>query len=190
MTKKRVVLLGAPGAGKGTQARRLVERLDVPHVSTGDMLREAVAKRTPIGLEAKACMDRGELVPDEVVIGVAEERLARPDAEKGFILDGFPRTLVQARALDALLARLGRPLECCLALRIDEAEVTRRLLKRAELEGRSDDNAETIRKRLRVHEKQTAPLVDYYRDQGILAEVDAVGSVDAIADRIEGVLGS
>ncbi len=190
MTRKRVVLVGAPGAGKGTQARRLVERLEVPHVSTGDMLREAVSQRTPVGLKAKACMDRGELVPDDVVIGVAEDRLGRPDAEKGFILDGFPRTLVQARALDALLSRLGRPLECCVALRIDEAEIIRRLLKRADLEGRSDDNTETIRNRLRVHEKQTAPLVDYYREQGILAEVDAVGSVDEIAHRIEEALGS
>jgi adenylate kinase len=185
-----MVLLGSPGAGKGTQARRLVERLEVPHVSTGDMLREAVARRTPVGLRAKACMDRGELVSDDLVIGVAEERLGRPDAEKGFILDGFPRTLVQARALDALLERLGRPLERCLCLRVDEAEVVRRLLKRAELEGRSDDNAETIRKRLRVHQQQTAPLVDYYRERGILAEVDAVGSVDEIADRIEEALGT
>jgi adenylate kinase len=184
----RIVLLGAPGAGKGTQAALMVDRLGVPHVSTGDMLRAAVAAKTPVGLEAKAIMDSGALVPDDVVIGIARERLGQPDCEKGFILDGFPRTSAQAEALDSLLAELGTPLDCCLALTVDPDEVVQRLLKRAETEGRADDNEETIRERMRVYEEQTAPLLDHYRNQDLVIEVLGMGTVEEIASRIEGAL--
>jgi len=184
MTATRIVLLGAPGAGKGTQAALLVERLGIPHISTGDMLRAAVKAETPIGLQAKAVMDAGKLVGDDIVIGIAEERLKQPDAAAGFILDGFPRTLAQAEALDALLERLGSQLDCCLALTADTDEVVKRLLKRAELEGRADDNEETIRERMRVYDEQTAPLLDYYRAQGLLVEVSGMGTVEEVSRNV------
>ncbi len=188
MSARRLLLLGAPGAGKGTQAQQLVDRLGIPQVSTGDMLREAVAADTPVGRDARGYMDRGELVPDEVVIGVAEERLGKDDAARGFILDGFPRTVPQAEALDALLGRLGTPLERCLALVVDEDAMVARLLRRAEIEGRADDNEETIRNRMRVYREQTAPLLDYYRARGLLVEVDAMGSIDEVGKRVEEAL--
>lgn len=183
MSAVRMLLLGPPGAGKGTQAQLLVERLGIPQISTGDMLRAAVAADTPVGRQAREYMERGELVPDAVVIGVAEERLQQPDAE-GFILDGFPRTAAQAEALDALLARVGRPLDACVAIAVDEDELVGRLLKRAEIEGRSDDNAETIRNRMRVYREQTEPLAAYYRDRSLLREVDGMGTVEEVAERI------
>jgi len=188
MTACRLLLLGPPGAGKGTQAQRLIERLGIPQISTGDMLRAAVKAGTPVGLQAKACMDRGELVPDAVVIAVAEERLRQPDTEKGFILDGFPRTAEQAEALDRMLQRLGRRLERCLALRVDEERLVQRLLGRARIEGRTDDSEDTIRTRMRVYREQTAPLLEFYRRKGVLVEVDGVGSVDEVAHRIEEAL--
>jgi adenylate kinase len=184
MSARRLLLLGPPGAGKGTQAKRLIESLGIPQVSTGDMLRAAVAAGTPVGREARAWMDAGKLVPDEVVIGVAEERLSQPDAREGFILDGFPRTVAQARALDELLERMGAKLERCVALRVDEDELVQRLLKRAELEGRSDDNEEAIRTRMAEYRAKTEPLIAYYRDRGVLAEVDGLGAVNEVADRI------
>jgi len=188
MSAKRILLLGAPGAGKGTQAALLIERLGVPHVSTGDMLRAAVAEGSEVGLEAKAIMDAGKLVSDEIVIAIAEERLGQPDALQGFILDGFPRTLAQAEALDATLEKLGTPLECCLAVTVDTEAVVQRLLKRAEIEGRADDNEETIRKRMRVYDEQTAPLLRYYGERGVLVEVDGMGSVEEVSKRIETAL--
>jgi len=184
MTARRIVLMGAPGAGKGTQAARLVERLGVPHVSTGDMLREAVAAGTEVGRKAKAVMDAGQLVSDEIVVAIAEERLSQPDARQGFILDGFPRTLAQAEALDAMLGRLEAPVERCVALTVDTDEVVGRLLKRAEIEGRADDTEETIRERMKVYDEQTAPLLDYYRRQGLLAEIDGMGAMDEVTARI------
>jgi adenylate kinase len=165
-----------------------VRGLGIPQISTGDMLRAAVKAGSPVGRRAKAFMDRGDLVPDEVVIGVAEERLRQPDAAKGFILDGFPRTAAQAEALDELLGRLGVRLERCVALRVDEDELVKRLLKRAALEGRSDDNEETIRNRMRVYREKTRPLVDYYAGRGVLAEVDGEGTMDEVAARIEEAL--
>jgi len=189
MSATRILLLGAPGAGKGTQAARLVQRLRVPHISTGDMLRAAVAAGTPVGLKAKAVMDSGRLVSDEIVIAIAEERLAADDARKGFVLDGFPRTRKQAEALDGMLARLGTPLERCVAIAVDPEELVQRLVKRAEIEGRSDDNEETIRERMRVYEEQTAPLLDYYAEAGLLAEVEGSGSVEDVTDRILEALG-
>jgi len=189
MTAKRILLLGPPGAGKGTQAERLVEDFQIPQISTGDMLRAAVADGTDVGREAKGYMDRGDLVPDSVVIGVAGERLAKDDAAGGFILDGFPRTVAQARALDELLERIGSKLERCVALVVDEEAVVKRLLKRAEIEGRSDDNEETIRNRMSVYHDSTKPLIDYYDERGLVAEVDGMGSVDEIAARIREALG-
>jgi adenylate kinase len=184
VTATRLLLLGPPGAGKGTQAELLVRRLGVPQISTGDMLRAAVGAGTEVGRQARAYMERGTLVPDAVVIGVAEERLQQPDAKRGFVLDGFPRTAVQAAALDALLERLGVRLERCVALRVDEDELVKRLLKRAEIEGRTDDNETTIRTRMQVYREQTRPLVEHYRRQDVLREVDGEGSIDEVSARI------
>jgi adenylate kinase len=190
VSARRILLLGAPGAGKGTQAQRLVERLAIPQISTGEMLRAAVAEDTELGRQAKAAMDRGELVSDDVVIGVAGERLAAEDARAGFVLDGFPRTAAQAEALDRILEERGTRLEACVAIEVDEKEVIERLLKRASLEGRSDDNEETIRKRIHVYQRQTEPLVAYYRERGLLREVSGTGSVDEISARIGEALGA
>ncbi len=188
MGARRMLLLGPPGAGKGTQAFRLAARLGIPQISTGDMLRGAVTAGTDVGRQAQGYMDRGELVPDAVVIGVAEERLSQGDAESGFVLDGFPRTAAQAKALDALLERMGTNLERCVALVADENSLVARLLGRAQIEGRSDDGEETIRTRMSVYRAQTAPLVDYYRKRGILAEVDGLGSIQEVAKRIDEAL--
>jgi adenylate kinase len=188
--KTRVLLLGPPGAGKGTQAAMLVESLSVPHISTGDMLREAVALGTEVGKRAKTIMEAGKLVGDEIVIAIAEERLSQPDAAKGFLLDGFPRTLAQAEALDGMLEKLETPLECCVALTVDTEAVVQRLLKRAEIEGRADDNEATIRERMSVYDAQTAPLLQYYDERGLLVETNGMGSVDEVAARIQEVIGA
>ncbi len=188
MGARRMLLLGPPGAGKGTQAIRLAAKLGIPQISTGDMLRGAVAAGTDVGRQAQGHMDRGELVPDAVVIGVAEERLSQGDAESGFVLDGFPRTATQAEALDALLEQMGTSLERCVVLVVDEDSLVARLLGRAQIEGRSDDSEETIRTRMSVYRAQTAPLVDYYRKRGILGEVDGLGSIEEIAKRIDEAL--
>jgi len=188
VTARRLLLLGPPGAGKGTQAQRLVERLGIPQISTGEMLRAAVAADSEIGRQAKAVMARGDLVPDEIVIGVAEQRLGQDDARRGFVLDGFPRTLAQAHALDALLERLGTPLERCIALWVDEEEIVRRLLKRARIEDRSDDNESAIRHRLAVYHEQTEPLVAHYEAQGLVRRVSGSGGVEEVAKRVEEAL--
>jgi adenylate kinase len=185
---RRLLFLGPPGAGKGTQAQRLVARLGIPQISTGEMLRAAQAAGTELGRQVKAIMERGELVPDPVVIRVVEERLAQPDARQGFILDGFPRTLEQAKALDTLLARLGLRLERCVAIQLDEEELVHRLLKRSQLEHRTDDDEPTIRKRMEVYRERTAPLIAYYRSRGALAEVDGLGTVEEVARRIDEAL--
>lgn len=184
MSARRLLLLGAPGAGKGTQAERLARRLGVPQISTGDMLRQAVASGSELGRRVRATMDRGELVSDAIVIEVARERLSRPDAKRGFVLDGFPRTVAQAEALDGILAEQGCGLERCVSLVVDEDAVIQRLLGRARIEARSDDNEETIRKRMRVHREQTEPLVDHYRRRGLLAEVDGMGSIEEVEKAI------
>lgn len=184
----RMILLGPPGAGKGTQATSLIKRLDIPHVSTGDMLRAAVKAQTPVGQKAKAVMDAGELVGDDIVIGIAEERLSEADAKKGFLLDGFPRTIAQADALEALLSKLGVELDCCLALTVDNDAIVERLLKRAEIEGRTDDNEETIRERMREYDSKTAPLLKFYKDRDRLVEVDGIGTIDEVGERIKQAL--
>ena len=188
MSARRLLLLGPPGAGKGTQALRLVQKLGIPHISTGNMLRDAVDAKTEVGLQAQAVMARGDLVSDEIVIRVAEQRLAAPDARRGFVLDGFPRTARQARALDAMLERVETPLERCVALSVDDEEIVRRLLKRSDIEGRSDDNEQTIRKRLEIYRDQTKPLIAHYSRSGIVRAVDGAASVDEVAKRIEEAL--
>lgn len=180
----KIVLLGAPGSGKGTQSAKLVERYGVPQVSTGDLLRNAVAEQTELGKKAKAAMDAGELVSDDIVVGMMRERLTQADTENGFILDGFPRTAAQAEALDELLAELDRPLQAVVHLQVDNEEIVGRLMAR----GRSDDNEDTIRNRLSVFSEQTAPLVEHYRKQGLLKEVHGMGEVDEIFARIEAAL--
>ena len=180
----RIVLLGAPGSGKGTQAARLKSELDLAHISTGDLLRAQVAAGTQLGLLAKSVMEKGQLVSDEIMLGMLEQRLAQPDCGQGFILDGYPRNLTQASALDGLLKRIGQPLDVALMLHVDAELLFQRLAGRAAAEGRRDDNPETVRERLRVYEAQTAPVVKYYRELEELTEVDGVGDPDQVFDRI------
>jgi adenylate kinase len=180
----RTVLLGPPGAGKGTQAARLVRHFECPHVATGDIFRANVAESTPLGLEAKEYMDRGDLVPDEIVIAMVMERLSEPDCQPGFLLDGFPRTVAQAEALDRRLAEMETPLHAVICFEVDEEELFRRLAGRSAELRRSDDGEETIRHRLEVYATKTRPLVDYYMHRGLLSMVDAVGHVEEVTNRI------
>ena len=180
----RLVLLGAPGSGKGTQAARLKEYLQIPHISTGDLLRGEVAAGTKLGLEAKEVMARGELVSDDILLGMLEDRLSREDVANGFILDGYPRNLVQAAALDQLLTRIGQPMDYAVQLEVPFDLLVERIAGRAAAEGRSDDNPESVRKRLDVYSNQTAPVIDFYRQQAQLNVVDGVGELDEVFDRI------
>jgi adenylate kinase len=180
----RLVLLGAPGSGKGTQASRLREHLQVPHISTGELLRAAVTAGTALGLQAKAVMESGSLVSDDIVLGMLEERLLQPDTGNGFILDGYPRNLAQARALDGLLARIEQPVDIAVQLDVDPELLVSRLSGRARVEGRADDSPESVRNRLAVYTEQTAPVVDYYRNQAKLASVQGVGTMDEVFTRI------
>jgi adenylate kinase len=184
----RLVLLGAPGSGKGTQAARLKADLNVPHISTGDMLRAAVAAGTSLGLKAKAVMDAGQLVSDEILLGMLEERLAQDDARNGFILDGYPRNLAQADALDHLLARIGQPLDAVVKLEVPGDAIVGRCQIRFQAEGRADDNPDTVRKRLGVYAEQTAPVADFYAKRGKLQVVDGVGELDEVTHRIKRAL--
>lgn len=186
----RLILLGPPGAGKGTQAKLLVDRHGIVQLSTGDMLRAAAAAGTPVGLRAKAIMDRGELVPDDVMVEIIAERIARPDCVRGFILDGFPRTIAQAEALEELLEKRGIRLDAVVEISVDEQMLFDRIEGRARETGgaRADDNAETLRKRLAVYRAQTAPLVDFYRRKGRLRTVDGMKTVEEVAAAIDGAL--
>jgi adenylate kinase len=217
----RIVLLGAPGSGKGTQSQRLVERLGIPQISTGDLLRAAVANGTELGVKAKEAMDAGRLVDDDIVLGMIRERLGEPDAQPGFILDGFPRNIVQAEALDSLLEELGKPLDSVVQMDVDYGELTRRIAGRRtcsncgrvfnlltcppgqaeketcpktggphQLFQRPDDNEATVAERLKVYDEKTKPLIEFYRDHGILRSIDAEGELDEVTARLEKALGA
>ena len=186
----RIVFLGPPGSGKGTQAKLLAERLGVPAISTGDILRAAVRDRTPLGLKAQAIMEKGELVSDELIVALIRERIAEKDARDGFILDGFPRTLEQGRALEEMLAASGESLTAAVSFGVPEAALVERMLSRARAEGRADDRPETIRERLRVHREKTEPLAGFYTERGLLADVDGVGSIEEVAARVDEALAS
>ncbi|MBN9796909.1 adenylate kinase [Pseudonocardia sp. UM4_GMWB1] len=174
----RLVLVGPPGAGKGTQAEQMAKRLDVPHISTGDLFRANLRDETELGREAKRYMDAGDLVPDEVTVGMVRDRLGDADTAGGFILDGFPRNVAQAGSLSEILSDKGLELDAVVQFDVDDEVVVQRLLGR----GRSDDNEDTIRNRQRVYREETAPLLDHYRDR--LVTIDAVGEIDEITDRV------
>ena len=186
----RLILLGPPGAGKGTQAVRIVERFGIPQLSTGDMLRAAVAAGSPVGLQAKAIMDRGELVSDDVVVGIIADRLEEPDARQGFILDGFPRTVAQAEAFDAMLAGRGLKLDRVIEFKVDENALVERIVKRAretEARGepvRKDDNPQVFKTRLEAYRAQTAPLSAYYEGRGMLTPIDGMQPVDDVTQEL------
>jgi adenylate kinase len=180
----RLVLLGAPGSGKGTQATRLTGHLQVPHISTGNLLRAEVAAGSKLGMAAKEVMARGELVSDEILLGMLEERFSRDDTRGGFILDGYPRNLAQASALGELLVHIGQPMDAAVQLDVPQDLLVERIAGRAREEGRADDTPESVRTRLKVYEEQTAPVVDYYRQRGLLSVVDGVGEVDDVFARI------
>ncbi|MFD0272471.1 adenylate kinase [Kitasatospora sp. NPDC127111] len=207
----RIVLVGPPGAGKGTQAHLLAKTLSIPHISTGDLFRANIGQGTPLGLEAKSYMDAGRLVPDEVTIGMAKDRMLQPDAAKGFLLDGFPRNLGQAKALDEFLVEQGIKLDGVLDLEVPEDEVVKRIAGRrlcrndgghvfhvdynppktegvcdecgGELYQRSDDTEEKVRTRLEVYHTETEPIIDYYRQQGLIETIPALGKVDEVTQR-------
>lgn len=184
----RIVLMGPPGAGKGTQAVTLAERTGAAHISTGDIFRANVSAGTPLGVEAQKYMDAGEYVPDEITNAMVQDRLAQPDAE-AFILDGYPRTADQVERLDAMLAELGHPLDHVIALIVDEDELVARIVERGRTSGRSDDTEDVVRNRLKVYAAETEPLLAIYRDRGLLREVDGMGEIDEIAAKLDAVIG-
>ena len=180
----RLILFGPPGAGKGTQATAIADAFSLPHIATGDIFRENVGEGTELGRRAKEFMDRGDLVPDEIVIDMVADRVARPDATAGFLLDGFPRTVAQAEALDEVLQRDGGQIDLVIRLLVDKDELVSRLLKRAQEQGRSDDTREVIENRQSVYAEQTAPLVDWYRERGVLRDVDGEGEISQVRERV------
>lgn len=184
-----LILIGPPGAGKGTQAKLVAERLGIPHISTGEIFRANVSQGTELGTKAKAYMDRGEYVPDEVTNAMVRDRLAQPDTQPGFLLDGYPRTLAQVDELDTILGDLGKSLDAVVEITADAHEVTQRLLARAAKEGRADDTEDVIMRRLEVYETETAPIVGVYDQRGLLKKVDGMGGIDEVNARILAVLG-
>lgn len=180
----RLILLGPPGAGKGTQAKVLVEAYGIPQLSTGDILRSAIVAKTPMGLAAKEIMDRGDLVSDEIVNGIVSERLDAPDCQAGFILDGFPRTIPQAQALDGMLTEKGMKLDAVIEITADADVLVARVVNRSKESNRADDNPDVIRNRLSVYREQTAPLVEFYRGKGMLKSVDGMLAVDEVTAAI------
>ncbi|HEX4441749.1 MAG TPA: adenylate kinase [Thermoanaerobaculia bacterium] len=184
----RILLLGPPGSGKGTQGKLLSERLGVPAISTGDILRQAVRDGSAIGQKAQAIMAKGELVPDELIVDLIRERIARQDSAAGFILDGFPRTVPQAEALEAMLSGNGDGLSAVLNFSVPEPELVERMLQRAKAEGREDDRPETIRERLRVYREKTEPLIGFYKKKNLVADVAGVGTIPEITARVDNAL--
>lgn len=186
--KTFVVLMGAPGAGKGTQAKILQETLGLPQVATGDLFRENLKNETELGKLAKTFMDKGELVPDEVTVAMVRDRLSRPDCAGGAILDGFPRTPAQAAALDKLLEEFNGHINVVPFINVNQDALIARLLKRADIEGRADDNEETIRTRMRVYREQTAPLLNYFEEKGLLVEIDGSRSIEIVSAELQDVI--
>ena len=180
----RLLIIGPPGAGKGTQAALLAESFGIPAISTGDIFRYNVKNETELGLKAKAFMDRGEYVPDSLTNDLVRDRLAKPDAEAGFLLDGYPRTVDQVQELDAILSESGRKLDVVVQLTADYEELVRRLAGRAALEGRADDTPDVIRRRLEVYDEQTAVLIDIYAARGLVARIDGLGEISEVTGRI------
>lgn len=180
----RLILFGPPGAGKGTQATAIADEFSLVHIATGDIFRENVGNETELGLRAKEYMERGDLVPDEIVIEMVDERINQDDSVDGFLLDGFPRTVPQAKALDDVLARDGNRIDGVIRLLVDDDELISRLLDRAQKEGRSDDTRDVIENRLQVYRDETEPLVEFYRERGVLHEVDGEGDIAEVRDRV------
>jgi adenylate kinase len=185
----RLILMGPPGAGKGTQAKVIAERLSIPAISTGDIFRKNVSEKTELGVEAKRYMDAGDYVPDEITNAMVRARLAEPDASDGFLLDGYPRTVAQVAELDSMLTDAGQQIDAVVVLTVDQDEVVQRLLHRAHQEGRVDDTEEVMRHRQDVYAEQTAPLIKVYDDRGMLVEVDGMGPVEEVTSRVFEALG-
>jgi adenylate kinase len=184
-----ILILGAPGSGKGTQGKLLAERLKLPKITTGDLIRSAMKDETPLGLEAKKFYDDGKLVPDSIILGMIKEELDRPEANDGAILDGFPRTAAQAELVDRTLAKRQQRLNHILLLDVTEDELVRRMSQRAQVEGRPDDTPEAIKTRLQVYQRDTAPLIAHYAERGIVHRVPGTGSVDQISQEIKRIIG-
>lgn len=184
----RLIIMGPPGAGKGTQAQFIASRFAIPAISTGDIFRANVSAGTPLGLEAQRYMDAGEYVPDEVTNLMVRNRIDEPDAENGFLLDGYPRTVAQVAELDGMIKHTGHSLDAVVVLTVDGEEIVQRLLARAQVEGRADDTEAVIRRRQEVYAEQTEPLIDVYRERGLLIEVDGMGEVDKVTQRISEAL--
>lgn len=184
----KLLFMGPPGAGKGTQAKIICDDYNIPQISTGEILRAAVKNGTELGRQAQEFMNAGKLVPDEVVIGIVRERIKEPDASKGYILDGFPRTIEQARALDSMLEEMGQQLDVALNLDVPDEELIKRLLDRAQKDGRKDDTEPVIKNRLKVYNDQTHPLIEYYSKNGLLRSINGLGSMEEITARIRSTL--